>query len=97
MTQEQLKEAIQMASLYPESSVNNALLHQTEMLEKAVLGLESIDAKKGMTLLHNCCVEKYCTPVPGECGCTHQLGVSRGYDECASIAEDTLKEIRGGG
>lgn len=67
---------------------------QTKAL-KLVEALDNILNKKDMTLFHDCCVDKTCIEVPGEAHCTHQLGVVRGHNASAMIAEEALKEWRG--
>lgn len=57
--------------------------------------LEEISKKEGMTLLHDCCVNNSCREVPGEARCTHQLGVNRGFNECANMARTALAKVRG--
>ena len=60
--------------------------------------LELIASYKGKTNLAECCVEKTCTPhyEDGEkiAHCKFQFGVARGFNECASIAEQALKETQ---
>lgn len=56
--------------------------------------LEQISGYYNMTKLHDCCVEKTCTPI-FEGGkkvghCAFGFGVNRGFNECAGIARAAL-------
>lgn len=87
------EEALEQEKLFRKThSVETAM----GKLAKAVLvmheALEAIEAKKGFTLLHDCCVNNSCIEVPGESHCTHQLGVWRGFGECGSMAENALAD-----
>lgn len=59
--------------------------------------LKTIAETDGMTQLHSCCVNKTCEPAYDDDGekvshCLFQYGVSRGYNENASLAKDALAE-----
>lgn len=66
--------------------------------EFVIEALREIEAKKSQTLLHRCCVDNACEKASSDDGrieanCTHQLGVNRGFSECASIAADCLEKL----
>lgn len=57
--------------------------------------LEGVARYQGMTNLHDCCVDKTCTPIfeDGELvgHCAFAFGVNRGFNECAGIARAALE------
>lgn len=57
--------------------------------------LEGVARYQGMTNLHDCCVDKTCTPIfeDGELvgHCAFGFGVNRGFNECAGIARAALE------
>lgn len=74
-----------------------AMISERENLEAEVAvlksALEEIDAKKEMTQLAKCCVDRTCH-LHEHGGCSFQIGVNRGYRDSASIASEALIQIR---